>query len=379
MTTNKSNITTPTVVLDKLKCIANIRRMSEKAKLAKVRLRPHCKTHACLEVARWMREEGNVQAITVSSLSMAEYFSNEWEDITVAFPINILEIETINRLAAKIQYLNIVVENVEAVDFLETQLFNDVYVWMKIDVGYGRTGVPAEDYSRMLPILDRLKTSRYMKFQGFLTHAGHTYDCRQTNDVLEIHRESKRLLLQLQHRFSQDFPNLQLSVGDTPSCSIVDASEFEGLDEMRPGNFVFYDLEQATIGSCQPHEIAVAVACPIVSKHPQRNELILYGGGVHFSKDRLAGQPEGTIFGRVVARKTVGALSLSWSNIVEGMYLKGVSQEHGKVVVPSSALDNYKVGDLLFVVPVHSCMTADALKHKGYLTTDGQHLERMKN
>lgn len=370
-------ITTPTLVLDKLKCIANIRRMSDKARKAQVRLRPHCKTHACLEIARWMREEGNIQAITVSSLSMAEYFASEWDDITVAFPINILEISTINRLASQIQCLHIVVENLEAVDFLEQHLVHKIKVWMKIDVGYGRTGIPAQDYDRIQPILDRLQTSRWMEFIGFLTHAGHSYDCRDNDQVLKIHHESRRLLLQLQNSYSNVFPNLQLSVGDTPTCSIVDPTEFDGLDEIRPGNFVFYDLEQASIGSCQPNDIAVAVACPIVAKHPQRYELILYGGGVHFSKDRLSGQPEGTmIYGRVVSRDKS---TLCWGDIIEGMHLKGVSQEHGKVVVPPSQWDNYHIGDILFVLPVHSCMTADVLKHKGYLTTEGQALERMKN
>jgi D-serine deaminase-like pyridoxal phosphate-dependent protein len=223
----------------------------------------------------------------------------------------------------------------------------------------------------MQPILNLLRNSKSMTFQGFLTHAGHTYECRQYDDVLKIHRESKRLLSQLKDRYLADFPNLQLSVGDTPSCSILPASECEDVDEMRPGNFVFYDLEQASISSCKASDIAVAVACPIVAKHhPQRHEIILYGGGVHFSKDRLGG--------RVVARDT--SRTLEWKGVVEGMHLKGVSQEHGNIaVVPAKALEDYNVGDLLFVLPVHSCMTADSLKYKGYRTTDNEHLERMKN
>jgi D-serine deaminase-like pyridoxal phosphate-dependent protein len=216
-----------------------------------------------------------------------------------------------------------------------------------------------------------------MRFQGFLTHSGHTYNCSEKEQILEIHRETLRLLLELKKRYSHNFPGLQLSVGDTPSCSILDADEFQGIDEMRPGNYVFYDIEQSCIGSCRAEDIAVAVACPIVAKHAQRSEIIIYGGGVHFSKDRVSGQAEGTIFGRVVARTS--PTSMDWGDIVHGMYLKGVSQEHGKVVVPSEVWDDYQVGDLLLILPVHSCMTADVLKHKGYLTTEGTHLTRMTN
>ena len=373
-----TTITTPTLLVDRRKCLANIRRMSDKARTANARLRPHCKTHACLEIARWMREVGDVQCITVSSLSMAEYFSPEWDDITVAFPVNILEIDKINQISSMIQHLNILVENTETITYLEEHLQNPVGVWVKIDCGYGRTGIPATDFLRIEPVLEQLKTSCCMRFQGFLTHAGHTYSCSEKEQVLEIHRETKRLLLDLKRRYTPDFPELQLSVGDTPSCSILDASEFQDLDEMRPGNYVFYDIEQACIGSCREEDIAVAVACPIVAKHPQRSEIIIYGGGVHFSKDRVSGQPEGTIFGRIVATGSFPG-SWKWGNIVEGMYLKSVSQEHGKVVVPSAVWDDYEVGNLLLVLPVHSCMTADVLKHKGYLTTEGIHLPRMRS
>lgn len=372
-----TKITTPTLVLDKQRCITNIRRMSEKALDANVRLRPHCKTHACLEIARWMREYGGVQGITVSSLGMAEYFSAEWDDITVAFPVNILEIDTINRLAPKLHRLSILVENVEAVKFLGENLTHPVCVWLKIDCGYGRTGIPADDTDRIQLVLDELKSSGRMEFMGFLTHSGHTYSSKNAKEVLEVHRKATRLLLGLKERYKGEFPRLQLSIGDTPSCSILDASEFKDFDEMRPGNYVFYDAEQASIGSCQTEDIAVAVACPIVAKHPQRMEVILYGGGVHFSKDRMSSQPEGTIFGRPVARKF--ATSLEWGDVLDGMYLKGVSQEHGKVAVPSELWNDYQVGDLLFVLPVHSCMTADILKHKGYLTTEGTVLSRMTN
>ena len=35
-----------------------------------------------------------------------------------------------------------------------------------------------------------------------------------------------------------------------------------------------------------------------------------------------------------------------------------VSQEHGIVSVPGSLIDNYKTGDIVNVLPVHSCMIA---------------------
>ena len=112
------NITTPTLILDKTKCLNNIRLMANKAKKHNLILRPHFKTHQSRIVGKWYKQQG-IDKITVSSLQMAEYFANDdWKDITVAFPVNIREIETINSLAEEIQ-LNITIENIESIEFLQ--------------------------------------------------------------------------------------------------------------------------------------------------------------------------------------------------------------------------------------------------------------------
>ncbi len=93
-------ILVPTLFLDVKRCKKNIEKMASKAKRHGLEFRPHAKTHQSLEVSKWFKEVG-VTKLTVSSLKMAEYFAEEWGDITVAFPTNILEIKTINRLAKK--------------------------------------------------------------------------------------------------------------------------------------------------------------------------------------------------------------------------------------------------------------------------------------
>lgn len=359
-------ITTPTLLLDEKRCRANIQAMCQKAQLAQVALRPHFKTHQSLEIGRWFKEEG-VQSITVSSLEMAQYFASEWDDITVAFPINILEMATINSLAGAIQ-LNVLIENTAAIKALEEQLQHSVGVFLKIDVGYGRTGIKPEQTDVLDKLLKAISTSTKLQLLGFLAHAGHTYSCRSEAEILEVHQASMSKLISLKKHYSDDYPNLVLSYGDTPSCSV--ATDFDGLDELRPGNFVFYDLTQARIGSNTWDEIAVAMACPIVAVHADRRELILYGGGVHFSKDRMAGEPEGTVWGRVVNDEGSG-----WGEVVPGMYLRSLSQEHGIVVVPEEVDFDFQVGEIVKVLPVHSCMAANAMKR--YLTTDGRWIERL--
>ena len=358
-------ITVPTLLLDEHRCRANIRKMSEKATRSGTFFRPHFKTHQSLTIGRWVKEEG-VTAITVSSLQMAAYFAPEWDDITVAFPVNLLEVDTINRLAAKIR-LNILVENTRSLSFLKEHLTAPVGYFIKIDVGYGRTGLHPTAYQQINELLT-FADAPNLQFKGFLAHAGHTYKCRSAAAILAIHEESRRMMIALKERYQSRFPELIISLGDTPSCSV--AEDFNGIDEIRPGNFVFYDLTQARIGSNTTEQIAVAMACPVVARHPERNELVVYGGGVHFSKDRMEGEPEGAVFGRVVRQAANG-----WGELIPDMYLRSLSQEHGIVKGPPAEVERYQVGDLLWVLPVHSCMAANAMKR--YLTLEGQWVERL--
>lgn len=358
-------LTRPTLLLDKTKCLANIKRMASKAKKHHLQFRPHFKTHQSLEIGRWFKDFG-IDKIAVSSLSMANYFSKEWNDITVAFPTNILEIETINSLASNI-ILNLTVENTESVQFLKKNLTHKVNVFIQIDVGYGRTGIDPSNTMYINEILHVIDESPMMEFVGFLYHARHTYSCRSKDCIQNIHNHGLKVITELKNHYLKSYPNLIVSLGDTPSCSV--AENFSGVDEIRPGNFVFYDLMQHQIGSNAIEDIAVAMACPIVAKHRTRSEIVIYGGGIHFSKDRIT-ENSTTIYGKVVEKAASG-----WEKIVKNTYVKSVSQEHGVVKVPPKDFDKYTIGAVILILPVHSCMTVDEMKQ--YLTTEGQKISTL--
>ncbi|WP_370391541.1 alanine racemase [uncultured Winogradskyella sp.] len=361
------NIKKPTLLLDKTKCLANIKRMASKAKKHHLQFRPHFKTHQSLEIGRWFKDFG-VDKIAVSSLSMANYFSKEWNDITVAFPTNILEIDTINSLASNIT-LNLTVENTESVEYLKKHLTHKVNLFIQIDVGYGRTGIDPSNTTYTNDILHVIDDSKMMEFVGFLYHAGHTYSCRSKDCIENIHHHGLKVINELKNQYLKSYPNLIVSLGDTPSCSI--SEDFQSIDEIRPGNFVFYDLMQHQIGSNAIEDIAVAMACPIVAKHKDRSEIVIYGGGIHFSKDRII-ENGTTIYGKVVEKTASG-----WGKVVKDTYLKRVSQEHGIVKVPSEDFDHYAIGDYLLILPVHSCMTVDVMTN--YLTLEGQEISTLNS
>lgn len=355
--------------MDKAKCLKNIEQIVLKARKNNITLRPHFKTHQSHEIGRWFRELG-VEKITASSLKMAEYFAaDNWQDITVAFPVNVHEIERINLLAEKIT-LNLLVVAPETIEWLAAELKFPVNIFIEVDSGDHRTGLNPDDFETIDQILAEINRFDMLNFKGFLTHAGHSYGVRGDKKAIdEIYRESVDLVKPLRTQYSPQFPDLIISYGDTPTCSLM--NNFEGIDEIRPGNLVFYDVVQTEIGSCTLDQIAVAVACPVVAKNPERNEIVIYGGGVHLSKDSMILSTGEKSFGKIVNLTEKG-----WETVETGAYLKSLSQEHGVISAPKEFLEKIKLGDFIGVLPIHSCLTADL--NSSYLTLEGERISKFR-
>ncbi|MCH2042576.1 MAG: alanine racemase [Saprospiraceae bacterium] len=346
----------PTLLIDKSRAFRNLKKLTDKAQKHQLEFRPHFKTHQSEEVGKWFREFG-VTKITVSSVQMAKYFAGlGWQDITIAFPVNIRAIKEINQLAKKVQ-LHILVESLEVLDFLDAHLESKLGLFIKIDTGYHRTGVAANNIRFIDQLLKRLEAVQQANFMGFLVHSGHSYQCRSKEAIRSVHHSSQQQLKALRRRYLDIYPNMIISIGDTPTCSVAD--NFSAIDEIRAGNFVYYDLMQWNIGACDLDEIAVALACPIVAKHADRREVVIYGGGVHFSKERGTHPLLKTTYYGILVQWT----SDSWKVINTNNYLKSVSQEHGVLRVEEDTFDQLKIGDVIGILPIHSCMTADLLRH----------------
>ena len=364
------NIDKPTLVLDQKKVGNNIQEMVKKAGSAKVRFRPHFKTHQSAQIGDKFRKLG-VKSITVSSLEMALYFAkNGWQDITVAFPANILEIDKINSLAKEIK-LNLLVDSECVVDFLETKLKFPVRLWIKIVIGYGRVGLLWQDFDRILALAKKINGIEQFFFSGLLTHFGQSYDAENEGQIREIYTGSVSKLKQVKSKLLENgLLHCEISIGDTPCCTVVE--DFAGVDEIRPGNFVFNDLIQSFIGSCPEEKIAMAVACPVVGKYEKRRQIAIYGGAVHFSKEYIMDENGEQIYGYLTF-----LINDSWTSADKGGVLVSLSQEHGLLNVTKELFDRIGIGDILLILPVHSCLTANLFKE--YITLDGKIINRIQS
>jgi len=347
---------------------SNISRMLTKCKDNNIVYRPHFKTHQSAEIGELYRELG-VDCITCSSFKMASYFAdNGWTDITVAITVNQYYADDINALASKIN-LNILVEDVAVINELEAQITSPVGLFIKIDAGYHRTGVDVEDFDQIKKLLGALKLCKNLIFIGFLGHAGNTYDARGKEQIIDLATPAMHQFVALKVFLKDEFPLMQLSWGDTPSCSVLE--HFEGIDELRPGNMVFYDYVQSIIGSCELPDIAVCMKVSVIAVHPKRNQVIVHCGAVHLSKDRVE-LPDGTIsFGKVVEID-----GNSWDINKEVGEVIALSQEHGTIRVGDDLMHSIKPGDTLAILPVHSCLTVNLMKEM--YTNSGQKITCMR-
>jgi len=359
-------ISKPTLIVDRARVERNIKRIAEKAALTSTELVPHFKTHQSLSIGDWFKTYG-IQRITVSSVSMAKYFAaGGWQDIYIAFPLNLNELDDITQLAKSIN-LTVLVNRMEHLTGLITEVEENVNVKIEIETGANRSGVLPGSTSLITELLEKISASQHA-FDGFYSHFGHTYKAKAKDEVIQIYTDSLSLLDELKDRF-QAF-NPQISVGDTPSASALDL--YSNIKSVHAGNYVFYDLTQVQIGACNEDDIAVVLAVPIVSKNQEKLELVVYGGGIHLSKESLLSSE----FNRPVFGKVVEFKDNDRTSSLPGCFVKSLSQEHGVIQVTQAVFDQFGIGDSLGILPVHSCMTADCMR--GYDDTEGEKIDHLQ-
>ena len=164
---------------------------------------------------------------------------------------------------------------------------------------------------------------------------------------------------------SQNIEVPTVSIGSTPTMSTVD--HLDGIDEIRPGNYIFFDNFQATLGSCTFEDTALTVLAAVIHRDPARNKLVIDAGAIALSKDRgPVGIDPGCGYGRV----------LDLEGNETGLRVTGMSQEHGEIVAEEgSIIGRFKVGDRVRVLANHSCLTAAQHSHYN-IVEDGRIIDR---
>lgn len=347
-----ASLPTPALLLDKEKLQANCARMAQRARAAGVKLRPHMKTAKCAEVAR-IATDGQFGGITVSTLAELEYFfAAGLTDMTYAVGIVPPKMEAIERLVNQGTHIQILLDSLSTVEALAarpTAFAGVVPVLIEIDCGGHRAGVNPEG-EQLLAIAQRLAREPRYTLAGVLTHAGHSYHAADTAARTKIAMAERDAAVHAAQRLRDaGFACPTVSIGSTPTA-LTDIP-LDGVTEIRPGVYVFFDLAQAQLGVCAIEEIAVSVLATVIGHHREAGHLLIDAGALALSKDVSASE-----FAQDIGYGLVCSLQ---GEVVPGMYVADMHQEHGFVRSSSGTLpfERFPIGARIRILPNHACMT----------------------
>jgi D-serine deaminase-like pyridoxal phosphate-dependent protein len=342
-------LTTPALILDRARLEANAAAMTARAARLGPRLRPHLKTGKSLDVAQ-LALRGNFGGLTVSTLREAEAFADGGlTDIRYAVCISPDKFGRAARLAEGGVRLSLITDDASVAGalgaFAERRGVRfDVLV--ELDVGEHRTGVdPASE--ELLTVARAVHEAPTLSLAGVLAHGGHSYGCRDPHAVAEVAEQERSLSVSAAERLrAAGLPCREVSIGSTPT--VMQARSAEGVTELRPGVYVFFDLFQAAIGSCRLRDIALSVLATVISHRPREGRLVLDAGALALSKDRSTAA--------TAHDRGYGLLTDLSGAPLDDLIVTEVHQEHGEVA--GARPIDLPVGSRVRVLPNHACMTA---------------------
>ncbi|HEX9704414.1 MAG TPA: alanine racemase [Gemmatimonadales bacterium] len=333
------DVETPALLLHLDVVEKNLAWMADRARGLDVRLRPHVKTHKCVELGRRQQAHGAI-GVTVATLAEAEAFiAAGFQDVTWAFPLDPGHLAHVRKLAGRAT-LRVVVDDLDTARALSG---TDLHAWLKVDCGYHRAGVdPASPYA--LSVARELGQERGLTFDGILSHSGHAYRTASKNEAARIAEDERGVMTWFADLLREEGISVRgVSVGSTPSMAAV--RDLAGVTEARPGNYVFFDRTMALIGVCDLADVGVTVLTSVVSHQPGASHFVVDAGALALSKDPGPSHVGPAAMGAVRGHPELAVAS--------------VSQEHGivRAEAPSVIEGSYKVGERIEVIPNHSCLT----------------------
>lgn len=375
-----SDLSTPALLVDRRRLLANLDAMQARAEAWGVALRPHAKTHKSPALARLQRERG-ARGVTVATVDEAEAFAAAgFDDVRLAMPtVGPGKLERVAALADGGTRVSFTVDTPAGVR-LAGRAFagrtERVEVLIEVDTGHGRCGVPWDDADALAALAAQVHGADGLRLVGLLTHGGHAYGgpaedqtpvdaLRQSSDA-----ERDRLLSAAAVLGAADLldpATAELSIGSTPGLSQFTPAERDGflITEIRPGNYVFLDAMQVALGAARLTDCALICVGTVVSKRRSDGgtERVITDAGKKILTSDTGRGVEG--YGVVLYSPRTMAVN-------PHARVTGLSEEHGWVDTPGGSI--YDVGDPVFIVPNHAC-TAVATRGQLYVVEGDEVVE----
>ena len=351
------SVDTPALLIDLDIVRRNLQQMQKNADNFGVALRPHIKTHKIPELAHLQMRLG-AAGITVAKVSEAEVMAQGGiKDIFIANQV--VSENKLNRLADLKKKVDISVgldspvaaEKLSAI-FAASGLTMEYLI--EINSGLNRCGVlPGRDAVELYRAIHALPA---LRFKGIFTHAGQVYGAGSVAEVMEISRHESKIMFETAEALEEAGTLVQIiSIGSTPTMKVWQG--YEGINEIRPGNYIFHDAIQLSLGVATLEECALSIVASVISR-PARQRAVIDGGSKAFSSDRGArGKEMSSGFGIVLGKKAT---------------LVRLSEEHG--IISLDPDEHLEIGDRVRIIPNHACAAVN-LFDRAYGISNGEIVE----
>jgi len=337
----------------------NTERMKERAKNFGLRLRPHVKTHKTRQGALLQTVEEQ-RRVVVSTIAEAEYLAPIIKDILYAVPI--VSYDKLKRIVHLMSthncLIHIEVDSLEGLNIVkqfvpELKLQESLSVFVNLNCGGNREGCDIHS-SEAVELVKQVIQSKGLVFAGLYTHGGQSYGLTDESDKRKVAESEAAAVHNFAHRLREEFNIVcpVVSLGSTPTCSLLLSwdhlrEKYPLVNEIHPGNYIFYDFMMAQMGNCEESDIAVTVLTTVIAKNKERKTLLVDAGALALSKDLG------------VKNATTGEFGYGAIKGHSNMVLKSLTQEMGVVqCVDDDSFEKFKLGDKLEIYPNHSCLTA---------------------
>ncbi len=333
---NYQELPTPALTIDLDILERNLQRMADYCRRHGLGLRPHTKTHKVPEVGRMQIEHGAV-GLTVAKVGEAEVMAAAGlDDILIAYPI--WGDEKLRRIASLARERTVLLSldneaTAEGLSRAASAAGATVGVLVEFDVGMRRCGV--QPGPAAFELARKIEKMPGLKFRGLMTFPGNVWGTEADRE--NAAKQVAGLVEQTLEPFRKAGIEVEIvSGGSTPSASLT--HKIPGITEIRPGTYVYNDLNTYYQGACKLEDCAARVVATVVSTAVPGRAMI-DAGSKTLSSDALGSGPH-TGHGYVVEAPDAALIKLN--------------EEHGHLDITNSTR-KFHVGEVVTVIPNHVC------------------------
>jgi len=335
---DKKNLETPAVLLDLSITEENIKKFQSAANQNNKELWPMIKTHKSSEIVA-IQEKYGAKGFLCGTLDECETLMLMGvKNIMYAYPVaNEPNISRVLRLAKNCNFFVRLdsLESAQKINNAAERARVLVNYTVIIDSGLHRFGIKPGD---LKDFTGKSAAFKNLVLKGVSTHPGHAYGCdiaAAAKEEIMVMEESGKILKE--SGFNPEF----ISSGSTPTYFY--AAESDAINKLHPGNYIFMDNMQISMGCATEKDCALTVLAAVISA-PRDGEFIIDAGSKCLGLDKGAHTNSSiTGFGRIINHPELLIVSLS--------------EEVGKI--KSESQTNIRIGDKIEIIPNHACSAAN--------------------